>query len=79
MARRPAKIEVILSQGSKWFYHERYSGDVKNVSQQYTRKASAINAACREAAEQGSSVDIFNRNGTVTKLTVEQAKERAAK
>lgn len=65
--KRPAIIEVKPASDGLWYYHERYAGKIKNVSQRYSRKSAAVRAARREAAEQGSRVDIFNLDGTVTK------------
>lgn len=50
---RPPTFEVCLStNGHSWFWHEKASnGKIKDVSQLYSRKASAKRAALRKVAE----------------------------
>jgi uncharacterized protein YegP (UPF0339 family) len=50
--RRGPTFEVQLNQAGAWFWHERaVNGQIKDVSQAYASKSSAVRAARRKVAE----------------------------
>lgn len=57
---RTTKFEVQLNAAGKWYWHERApNGRIVDVSQAYTRKASAVRGArCQAARVAGSVVTV---------------------